>query len=132
MVEAFRTRRTRAKAAVALVLAFAAGCVDIIGYLSFGHVFTAHLTGNTICLGQGIIETRRDQAAKAAIIIAVFVIGTIVGRTIIEIGSRRAMRSVAMTSLLLEAALIAVVVPSVMYSPMSLAAAMGVQTATLT
>ncbi len=35
---------------VALVLAFVAGTVDIIGYISFGGMFTAHLTGDTVHL----------------------------------------------------------------------------------
>jgi uncharacterized membrane protein YoaK (UPF0700 family) len=58
MAETLKTRPATVKGSVALSLAFAAGCVDIIGYISFGHVYTAHLTGNTVRLAQGIIDTR--------------------------------------------------------------------------
>lgn len=135
MPEEAKGRRDKIKAAVALSLAFVAGCVDIVGYISFGHVFTAHLTGNTVRLGQGLIDWKWEQVSKAAVIIAIFVAGSVVGRTVIEIGARRRMRSVAMMCLLLEALLIAAVVPvsgHEMWSLILLAGAMGVQTATLT
>ena len=128
-------RRKRIKAVVALILAFAAGCVDIIGYISFGKVFTAHLTGNTVRLGQSLIDARWQGATKAAAIIGVFVIGSILGRSAIEVGSRLRLRSVAVVTLVLEAALIASALPAghgEMFSLLMLAAAMGMQTSTLT
>lgn len=127
--------QVKVKAGVALALAFAAGCVDIIGFIRFGHAFTAHLTGETVHLGQGVIEAKWEEVSKAGVIIAIFVTGSIVGRTIIEVGSRAKVRSAAMMCLLLEGALIAVVIPcsrDQMLSLGLLAAAMGVQTATLT
>jgi len=40
-----------------LILAWAAGSLDAIGYLGLGHVFTANMTGNAVlfglALGQG-------------------------------------------------------------------------------
>ena len=135
MQEPSNPQRKRIKALVALLLAFAAGCVDIVGYLSFGKLFTAHLTGETVHLGEWFTEARSQDAARAAAIIAVFVAGSILGRTAIEVGSRLRLRSVAVVTLLLEAALIASAVPaghSQLFSLLMLAAAMGVQTATLT
>lgn len=135
MAESSNRQRKRIKAVVALLLTFAAGCVDIVGYLTFAHIFTAHLTGNTVHLGEWLIEARGPDAGKAAAIIAVFVGGSIVGRTAIEVGSRFRLRSVAMVTLVLEAALIATVLTagrSQIFSLLMLAAAMGMQTATLT
>lgn len=133
--EESKRRHNRIKATVALSLAFVAGCVDIIGYIGFGHVFTAHLTGNTGRLGQGLIDLKWEQVSKAGLIIAIFVAGSILGRTVIEIGARRRMRSIAVMCLVLEALLIAAVAPLSGHTILALvllAAAMGVQTATLT
>jgi uncharacterized membrane protein YoaK (UPF0700 family) len=129
------------KAAVALLLTFAAGCVDIVGFLTLFHIFTAHMTGTTVDLGQDIFYHRWWYAAKAAAVVAAFVVGSVAGRTVIEIGSRTRTRSIATASLLIEATLIAAVatladrhthhVPLLAF-PAMLAAAMGLQTATLT
>ncbi len=127
------------KAAVALLLTFAAGCVDIIGYLTLYQVFTAHMTGDTVHRGESALHGRWGDAASAGCVIAAFLLGSIVGRTVIEIGSRRGVRNIASANLLLEAALIAAVVPltgsaggHMLPLLAMLAAAMGMQTATLT
>ena len=68
-------------------------------------------------------------------LIICFIGGSIVGRAAIEVGSRRHFRSVANATLMLEAFLIAVVVLFSRHEVLALillAAAMGVQTATLT
>jgi uncharacterized membrane protein YoaK (UPF0700 family) len=135
MPEPSNTFRTKRKAFAALSLAFAAGCVDIIGYISFGHLFTAHLTGETVHLGQGLLDARWDQAARAGAIIAAFFVGSIVGRSVIEIGARYRIRNVATAGLILEATLIAIVAVSTrnwLLPVVLLASAMGVQTAILT
>jgi uncharacterized membrane protein YoaK (UPF0700 family) len=126
----------KAKAAVALILAFVAGVVDIIGYLSFGGMFTAHLTGDTVHLGQKVLDQQWAGAITAATIIAAFVGGSLVGRAVIEIGARRNLRSITVVTLALEAALLSAVVLSETANPLLLlsllAVAMGMQTATLT
>ncbi len=58
------------KCAVAIILTFAAGCVDIVGYLSAYHVFTAHMTGNP------------DTVRKASFILSIwcaYALGAIAG-----------------------------------------------------
>jgi uncharacterized membrane protein YoaK (UPF0700 family) len=130
-----KSTRSRIKAVVALCLAFAAGCVDIIGYISFGHVFTAHMTGTTVHLGEQLIRAEWWKAAEGGGLIVAFVAGSVVGRAVIEIGSRCHFRSVANATLMLEAFLIAIAIASSRHDVMSLvvlAGAMGVQTATLT
>ncbi len=128
--------RRRTKSFVALVLAFVAGTVDIIGYISFGGVFTAHLTGNTVHMGESLIVRHWWEALTAGAIILTFFCGSMVGRTVIEIGSRRKMQSVAAATLLLEAGLLFTVLMLGNRDQFLLlalmAAAMGVQTATLT
>jgi uncharacterized membrane protein YoaK (UPF0700 family) len=133
-------RHINTKAAIALLLTFAAGCVDIIGYLTLYRAFTAHMTGDTVHLAQNVLQGRWPDAIKAGCVIAAFLIGSVVGRVIIEIGSRKRTRSIASGALLIEAVLIAAVIPlagrhttpSVLVLLAMLAAAMGMQTATLT
>jgi uncharacterized membrane protein YoaK (UPF0700 family) len=124
------------KSLVALILAFVAGIVDIIGYISFGREFTAHLTGDTVHMGQALAERHWWAALTAGAIILTFFGGSMAGRTIIEIGSRRRLRSVAAATLLLEAGLLSSVLVlgnrNHLLRLVLLATAMGVQTATLT
>lgn len=140
------SRRRQAKALVAIMLTFSAGMVDIVGYISVYHFFVAHMTGNTVHLGYDLVRRSWDGAAKTGTIIGSFVLASVVGRAIIEAGARRRLRSVASFTLLAEAVLIVAFVwlqPGVSsfhgksaaaLLPLLalLAAAMGLQTATLT
>jgi uncharacterized membrane protein YoaK (UPF0700 family) len=92
--------RTRAKSVVALWLTFAAGIVDIFGYITVYHSFVAHMTGNTVRLGNKLRIGDWNNAVKAACTIVSFVAGSIVGRAVIEAGARRRKRSVASLTLL--------------------------------
>lgn len=142
-----QTGRIRAKSAVALLLTFTAGIVDIVGYIIVYHVFVAHMTGATVHLGNKLAIRDWGEAAKAGATIGSFVAGSIVGRIVIEIGSRRHKRSVASLTLMAEAALVVAFVwiegtGGNPYPQRSLAGicgllamlafAMGLQTATLT
>lgn len=127
-----------AKAAVALALTFAAGCVDIIGFRSLYRTFTAHMTGLTVHLGEDITVANGWDAVVLGLTLAAFVFGSIVGRTIVEAGLREKVRSAAAAALSLEFLLLVAVglggtepgwhVPMILL----LAGAMGVRTATLT
>jgi uncharacterized membrane protein YoaK (UPF0700 family) len=136
-------RHTRLKRAVALLLTFSAGIVDIIGYITLYHTFTAHMTGTTVHLGNALVMRHWPEAVMAASVLTAFVSGSIVGRTIIEVGARKRMRNVATVTLALEAALLLAFIPAHVRgagesvrqtAPLlaMLAAAMGLQTATLT
>jgi uncharacterized membrane protein YoaK (UPF0700 family) len=124
------------KGIVALALAFVAGAVDIIGYISFGGIFPAHLTGDTVHLGQHVLDRQWSEALSAGVVIVAFLGGSLVGRTAIEVGSRTKVRSIATATLLLEAGLLSAVIVLGSGSQLLLlgllAAAMGMQTATLT
>lgn len=141
-----QTSRARSKAAVALTLTFAAGMVDIVGYLSVYHLFVAHMTGDTVHLGHNLMIGNWNQAARAGTIVVTFVLGSVIGRSIIEAAVRRRIRRVATITLLVEACLILILVWTtplklglrseslgrICWMLALLAAAMGVQTATLT
>jgi uncharacterized membrane protein YoaK (UPF0700 family) len=123
---------------VALLLTFASGIVDIAGYLGIFHFFTAHLTGTTVQLGHGLATRSWKDVAAALTVVGAFVVGSIAGRTLLEIGARKRMCRIASITLAIEAALLLVVAlenshPTSPYSGLRmLAAAMGIQTATLT
>lgn len=146
MQGAVQSRRSRVKAMVALMLTFGSGIVDIVGYIAVYHWFVAHMTGNTVHLGNQLVTGRWDDAAKAATVIFAFILGSVFGRAIVEAGARKRQRNIASITLLAEAVLIlafiwlkAVVFPSqeiplpmLLVLLALLAAAMGLQTATLT
>lgn len=143
------TSHARVKRTIAIVLTFAAGIVDIVGYMTVYHLFVAHMTGTTVHLGNQLELGAWPDAAKAAAVLTSFVVGSIVGRAIIEAGARRGRRTVASVTMAAEAILVLLFVwigPIVLkqFTPETipvgraclllvlLAAAMGLQTATLT
>jgi uncharacterized membrane protein YoaK (UPF0700 family) len=141
MPEVQQRRHLNSKVAVAILLTFAAGCVDVVGYLVLYHAFTAHMTGETVHLANNLFAPNWPRAARAACVIAAFLLGSVLGRTVIEVGARTRTRSIASATLLLEAALLAGVIPLAggaisrtlaLGLLAMLAAAMGLQTATLT
>lgn len=144
-----QTSHGRAKSWVALLLTFAAGMVDIVGYIAVYHFFVAHMTGTTVHFGNKLAEGAWVDVAKSGITIVSFVGGSILGRSIIEAGSRHQKRTVATVTLLIEAGLIVSFIwlhPVLIHDSDSqstplwiicvllglLATAMGLQTATLT
>jgi len=144
--DAHQSARSKAKSAVALMLTFSAGMVDIVGYIALYHWFVAHMTGDTVHLGNQLVTGRWSDVEKAATIIGSFILGSILGRAVIEAGARKGQRAIASVTLLAEAALIftficirsfalssdAIPGPTLLVLLALLAAAMGLQTATLT
>jgi uncharacterized membrane protein YoaK (UPF0700 family) len=126
------------KLAVALVLTFASGFVDIVGYMGVFRFFTAHLTGTTVQLGRSLVGRDWANVSAAGAIVLAFFCGSILGRVLIEAGSRKGFRRIASITLAIEAAILAVVAtgkahPDGPYLILGLlAASMGIQTATLT
>lgn len=127
------------KIAVALMLTFASGLVDITGYLGIFRLFTAHLTGTTVQLGHSLVAHSLSNVLAASSILGAFVGSSILGRVLIEIGARNRIRRIASITLAIEAVIL---ITATQLSPKSdlaryanlalLAGAMGVQTATLT
>ena len=128
------------------MLTFSAGMVDIVGYIAVYHWFVAHMTGDTVHLGNQLATGKWSDAEKAGTIIGSFILGSILGRAVIEAGARKQQRAIASVTLLAEAALIftficirsfavsscAISVATLLVLLALLAGAMGLQTATLT
>ncbi len=136
-----RDSLARPKSAVALGLTFSAGYVDVVGYLGLYHVFTANMTGNTVHFARMVVQGRGADGALAGFVIAAFLVGSVLGRTIIEAGARHNVRRLTSPNLALEAGFLtaAILVGQATRSSLAitwmlvvLAGAMGLQTATLT
>ena len=61
------------------MLSLAAGCVDAAGFLGFGEVFVANMTGNTVLLGIAIGQADSEAVFHAATALAGFICGVAAG-----------------------------------------------------
>lgn len=131
------------KSAIALWLTFVAGFVDIAGAITVYDIFSAHMTGTTVRLGEHLVQHDWNALGITGLVLAAFVVGSLVGRILIEAAARARFRSIAAITLGCETVLL---VCGMLFIPprpeipfnvvalplLMLAAAMGFQTATLT
>jgi uncharacterized membrane protein YoaK (UPF0700 family) len=66
------------------VLAFIAGLVNAAGYLGFRHESITNMTGNTSLLGIALGEADGTEAIHWALVIAAFVLGTMLSGMIVQ------------------------------------------------
>ncbi|MED1016823.1 YoaK family protein [Bacillus atrophaeus] len=66
-----------------LLLCLTAGIVDVIGYLSLDHVFTANMTGNIILLGLAIGNSFQTAILNSLTALTGFIIGVILASAIV-------------------------------------------------
>ncbi len=135
--------RGRAPYFVAAVLTWIAGYVDAVGFISLGHIYTANMSGNSVSLGIGGASQNWFEAARRIWPVIMYVTGLVFCRILIQFGARQRIRTIASITLSCEIALLLPVYlghlrPPSVASELSfgyialLAAAMGVQNATLT
>jgi uncharacterized membrane protein YoaK (UPF0700 family) len=67
-----------------LVLTWAAGAIDAVGYLALGQVFTANMTGNTVLLGLHVGREQGAAALRALVALLAFGAGLAIGALIVE------------------------------------------------
>lgn len=82
------TRNTALKSRLAVVLAAVAGFVDVVGYLTLHHLFTAHMTGNTSKLGVALGHGDLPAALPLAVAPLLFVCGIAAGTALLDAGLR--------------------------------------------
>ncbi|MCU1278011.1 MAG: transrane protein YoaK [bacterium] len=97
-------------AAVAVVLSAVAGFVDIVGWLTLAHVYSANMTGNTIHLAQGITAHRGVEMFGRVWPILCFVLGLFVSELVYEVMQRKGEPASASVTLGIEALFIGLVV----------------------
>src|SRR5205823_13164771 len=74
---------------VPLLLALTAvtGLVDAASYLSFGHVFTANMTGNVVFLGFAIAGAPGLSLGRSSLALAAFAAGAVAGGRIAAVSA---------------------------------------------
>jgi uncharacterized membrane protein YoaK (UPF0700 family) len=92
--------------APAFALAWAAGGVDAIGFLTLFHLFTAHMSGNSAAMGAYLGHGELGMGLWRAFPIPIFVLGVAIGAAISEAGLRRKTRHALLPTLGLECALL--------------------------
>lgn len=91
-----------------LILTWAAGNIDAIGYLGLGRVFTANMTGNTVLLGLHLGQEQGGAALLALVALLGFGVGLVMGALIVErIRGTGAWPTAVTWALALEAAMLA-------------------------
>jgi uncharacterized membrane protein YoaK (UPF0700 family) len=67
-----------------LALAFAAGYIDALSYLSLGRVFTANMTGNTVLLGMALAQLNGEAAVRSGLALGGFLAGAALAAWLVE------------------------------------------------
>lgn len=67
-----------------LILTWAAGNIDAVGYLGLGHVFTANMTGNTVLLGLHLGQEQGAAALRSLVALLGFGAGLVIGALFVE------------------------------------------------
>jgi uncharacterized membrane protein YoaK (UPF0700 family) len=67
-----------------LVLAWTSGCLDALGFLELGRVFTANMTGNTVLFGMAIAQGDWLAMLRSLIALLGFSLGVILGTFLIR------------------------------------------------
>lgn len=68
-------RAGREKVWLAIMLAWVAGFVDLLGYLTLAHIYTSHMSGNSISMVGSLAERNWNDFILHAFPIPVFVLG---------------------------------------------------------
>ena len=83
------------------MLAAVAGFVDVVGYVTLHHVFTAHMTGNTSKLGLALGRSHLSAALPLAVVPFLFVAGIAAGTVLAD--ARRRWAALALQAALVGA-----------------------------
>jgi uncharacterized membrane protein YoaK (UPF0700 family) len=89
------------------LLAWVGGFVDAVGFLALFHLFTAHMSGNSVWLGTYLGVGNWRLGLHHLFPIPLFVVGVAIGTAAVELARRRSMRAPFVPALLLEAVLLA-------------------------
>jgi uncharacterized membrane protein YoaK (UPF0700 family) len=144
-----RPLRPHAKGWLACALSFAAGVVDAVGWLLLFHVFTSHMSGNTVSWGIALARGEAAEAIRHGWPLVPFVLGLLFSAATTAAARRHGWHSSFSIALITEFALLASFLWLATQYPLSAApgfangpgfylitalpaAAMGIQTVTVT
>ncbi|HZU26385.1 MAG TPA: YoaK family protein [Bryobacteraceae bacterium] len=120
---------------VSILLTWAAGYVDAVGWLTWQHIYTANMSGNSVGIGISAASADWARAALRAWPVLMYVLGLILCRALVEIAGRRKRPHIAWLTFAIEVGLLLGVMvrePGAVAGIALLALAMGIQNATLT
>jgi uncharacterized membrane protein YoaK (UPF0700 family) len=87
--------RSRAQIYIAGYLTWIAGFVDAAGFVALGRIYTANMSGNSVAIGIQGWDQNWLETVRRAWPVAVYVVGLLCGRILLEIGGREKVRRVA-------------------------------------
>jgi uncharacterized membrane protein YoaK (UPF0700 family) len=96
------------KVNLAFAMTWAAGFVDLVGYVSLYGLYTSHMTGNTVSMARHISEFQWAGVVRRGWPIVSFIFGLMVGAFIYEAEKRRSIQVPFPPAIALEALLIAI------------------------
>lgn len=99
---------TLEKVNIAVAMTWAAGFVDLVGYVSLYGLYTSHMTGNTVAMARHISELQWAGVVRRGWPILTFVFGLMFGAFMYEAEERRNIKLPFPPAIGLEALLIAV------------------------
>jgi uncharacterized membrane protein YoaK (UPF0700 family) len=91
---------------LAILLAWVAGFVDALGYVTLLHVFTSHMSGNSVAMVATLSQHNWSEAVHRAFPILFFVIGLFLAALLERIGCRAGIHRRFSLALGIEAALL--------------------------
>src|SRR4051794_4740397 len=98
---------SRETARLAALLAWVAGGVDAVGYLTLAHIFTAHMSGNSVALGTGLGQADWGTVLERGAPVALFCVGIVVGTLVGAVSDARGARHPAVPVFAVEVVLLA-------------------------
>jgi len=125
----------RTRYSVSTLLTWIAGYVDAVGWLTYQHTYTANMSGNSVAIGIEAAAGNWGETLLRAWPVAVYVIGLVGCRIVIEMAARARKAKIAWLLFLAEIALLAAAMaaaPGLFTGIALLALAMGIQSAALT
>lgn len=99
-------KQSRSLYLLALLLSAVAGGVDALGWMTLHHVFTSHMSGNSVGLSVYLAMGDWGEVAKRVAVICDFLVGLAVGSLVATIAHRRKSQGGFSSALTLEAAIL--------------------------
>lgn len=116
---------------LAIGLSSLAGFVDALGFITLGGIFVSFMSGNSTRLSVGVVDGMWDEAALVGGVIALFVVGVIVGGVVAELtDSDRRTRKLAVLRTVTGLLVVAAVAAALEWTPLAVVAmtlAMGAE-----
>src|SRR5581483_6858634 len=115
---------------ISILLTWTAGYVDAVGWLTWQHIYTANMSGNSVAIGITAGTADWAMAALRAWPVLMYVLGLILCRAMVEAAGRRKAPHIAWLTFVLEIGLLLCAIaraPGALAGVALLALAMGIQ-----